>query len=882
MAAGKRPRATPSLAPLPNRADVSLGDDGIINVVGHGHITAAVVESAAAQLRPLAQSLRAQHRPVYVLIDVSNITSQDSAARLAFKHNADIDVDRSAAYGASLAIGLIMQYLMKSTTPTHSRYFRTRAQALAWLLDGEMRPARKLNGLPAGLAVLTAIILVIAVSAVYVGWRSAQAEKAQEAQAALEKEVDASVASLNQRLQLYSQVLYGLRGLYASSVSVERNEFRTYVETLDLAKQFPGFTTIGYAKRVKSADKGGFMSSVRKDTSLVSGGYPDFRIFPGSFRDDYYPFTYVEPTNDSMLGFDLASDPARLETLMAARDSSRATASTSIQLVGDHQGRGFLIALPLYQTTVPATTEQRRSQLSGFVIATFEYDKFFAEVLQDSRSSSVAVAVLDTKDNILYSSASSSAAATVQETSRTLAVGGREFKLVFKAPATFGLSAALANLPLLVLVGGSLATLLVLGVVGVLMRSRGQALQLADAITEDLQAERNAAVASRAQLEQAETALKKEKASIEQQVIARTYELGEAHAQLVASVGGLPFGFAVLDRANRIMFANSALAKLLNRQIPADPDAAKEVLEDTAKDLRPSADLIAWLKEAQASKLPVEKVVSVDTRYLRFFVAPIVSSPAGSGHSQVTGTILLIEDVTEERATQRSHDEFFSVASHELRTPLTAIRGNLSLILELYSAKLKDAGLRQMVTDAHEASVRLMAIVNDFLDVSRLEEGTLEFKSEAINLVTVGQQVIREYEAMAKEQKLVLKLNAPQAQCVAVGDANRVHQILSNLISNSLRFTEKGGITVTVGGDASAMRITVTDTGKGIPAEFQHLLFRKFQQASSDILTRDASRSTGLGLFISNLLAQGMGGKLELERSEPGKGSTFVLELPPA
>src|SRR5213075_2929978 len=100
------------------------------------------------------------------------------------------------------------------------------------------------------------------------------------------------------------------------------------------------------------------------------------------------------------------------------------------------------------------------------------------------------------------------------------------------------------------------------------------------------------------------------------------------------------------------------------------------------------------------------------------------------GKTEAIGTAILVEDVTEERVMARSKDEFFSIASHELRTPLTAIRGNTSLIQQYYKAQLKDGQLNEMVGDIHESSLRLIEIVNDFLDASRLEQGKMQFHPE--------------------------------------------------------------------------------------------------------------------------------------------------------
>jgi signal transduction histidine kinase len=247
----------------------------------------------------------------------------------------------------------------------------------------------------------------------------------------------------------------------------------------------------------------------------------------------------------------------------------------------------------------------------------------------------------------------------------------------------------------------------------------------------------------------------------------------------------------------------------------------------------------------------------------------------------VIGNVVLIEDVTEAKVMERSRDEFFAVASHELRTPLTAIRGNADMILEMYADKIVDKDMKEMLTDINSSSVRLIAVVNDFLEVSRLEQGRIEVKKEKFNIADVAGKVTRDLKEMINKKGLALQYVPPEIPLPpVVADKNRVEQILVNLVGNSAKFTKEGGITIELGVDGMFIRIRVSDTGVGISEHNQTLLFRKFQQAGEDMLARDVSQSTGLGLYICKLIVQNMGGQIGLERSELGKGSVFFFTIP--
>jgi signal transduction histidine kinase len=267
----------------------------------------------------------------------------------------------------------------------------------------------------------------------------------------------------------------------------------------------------------------------------------------------------------------------------------------------------------------------------------------------------------------------------------------------------------------------------------------------------------------------------------------------------------------------------------------------------------------------------------LDSKFLHLYAAPIFQP----GQSEPLGAVVLLEDVTEEKVMMRSKDEFFSIASHELRTPLTAIRGNTAMIKSYYPEILKDESLKEIIDDIHSSSIRLIEIVNDFLDASRLEQGKMEFNLEPIDIAPVIKSVVDEMAQVGNEKGIYIKTEIEADKYpLVMTDKDRIKQVVYNLIGNAMKFTEEGGITLRVEPSSGFIKILVEDTGRGIPADKQSLLFRKFQQAGNSLITRDTTRGTGLGLYISKLLAEKMGGKINLEHSEEGKGSVFSFTIP--
>ncbi|MCW1908143.1 MAG: ATP-binding protein [Candidatus Saccharibacteria bacterium] len=377
------------------------------------------------------------------------------------------------------------------------------------------------------------------------------------------------------------------------------------------------------------------------------------------------------------------------------------------------------------------------------------------------------------------------------------------------------------------------------------------------------------------------TQLARTKEIIEQTVEQRTRELNESRAQLLATIKSLPFGFAVINENDNVIISNTQLAEIVSEIKPGAFADSTSVLSLIAKHFEEAADIVDFIKTVRENKLPTEKNIELGSKFYRLLFIPILDL-ASQDSSKILGTAMIVEDTTEVKALQRSRDEFFSIASHELRTPLTTIRGNTRMILDMYKEAVKDPEVHQMVDDIYGSSVHLIDVVNEFLDMSRLEQRKIDFKTKSFDVMEVINKLVREHEQNEDKSKDIKVEVKPLDKAVTVfGDVDRVAQIIGNLFDNALKFTEKGSVTIeaTVH-DAGLVKIFVTDTGKGIPVGSQHLLFHKFQQASDNILTRDYTRSTGLGLYISRLLANGMNGNLYLEISQEGKGSTFVLELP--
>ena len=359
-------------------------------------------------------------------------------------------------------------------------------------------------------------------------------------------------------------------------------------------------------------------------------------------------------------------------------------------------------------------------------------------------------------------------------------------------------------------------------------------------------------------------------------------EVERGRAKTEALLGSIGDGIFAVDGEGRIIEFNRAAAALTG-------ESAATALR------RPYAQVIALAEEtpgqlpADARPDPVHQAM-LQGRAFRFLRGltllrrdgtrlPVTFSaaPVRDEHGGVAGAIVVFSDASQEREVDRMKNEFISIASHQLRTPMSGVKGALALLLEEVLGPLNPEQL-QYLRRAYDSNERLIALVNDLLNISRLEQGSLQLRAEPVPLAEVLRGLVAEYQPRAARYRQLLVLDAGEGDSTVQGDAVRLREVFGNLLDNAIKYTPEGGaIGVRWRASALEVAIEVSDSGVGIPADKLATLFQKFIRIQNPLSGREFG--TGLGLYFARSVVELHQGTIEVE-SPAGQGTTFRVRLP--
>ncbi|MHB1340585.1 MAG: response regulator [Coriobacteriia bacterium] len=335
---------------------------------------------------------------------------------------------------------------------------------------------------------------------------------------------------------------------------------------------------------------------------------------------------------------------------------------------------------------------------------------------------------------------------------------------------------------------------------------------------------------------------------------------------ILASTGD---GLIVFDPDEVITYINPAACDLIGvktRTVLGKRKSLWDLLDMVAENGFDPAYDGSQIREVRIEK-PAHRILDVRTD-------PVLDEQGG-----YLGYVATLHDVTAEREMGQMKNEFVSTVSHELRTPLTSIKGYIDLILEGEAGEINEIQ-RDFLSIVKENSDRLVQLINDMLDISRIESGRIHLKVQPLDLADMAAGVADTFAAVGDQSGHRIVVKIPEDLPRVAGDRDRVGQVLLNFVSNAIKYSPAGGVvTIRAKQDGDMVTVAIADQGIGIDKPDQKKLFTKFYRVDSS-LTREIG-GTGLGLSICKSIIELLGGRVGV-RSTAGKGSTFWFSLPVA
>ncbi|HEV7952257.1 MAG TPA: ATP-binding protein [Candidatus Saccharimonadales bacterium] len=348
--------------------------------------------------------------------------------------------------------------------------------------------------------------------------------------------------------------------------------------------------------------------------------------------------------------------------------------------------------------------------------------------------------------------------------------------------------------------------------------------------------------------------------------------------RILTIVNNLADAILSTDEKGVIRIYNAASLNLLDTNSGLDGKNINDVLRLLDNEEKP-VDLLEEMKKAQSVVVRDDTTITIADENIRLEVtySPIRSSYSVAKHTDTQdGYILILRDITKAKSLEEERDEFISVVSHELRTPITIAEGTISNVqLMMERPQIAKKVMQDAVTTAHEQVIFLAKMVNDLSTLSRAERGVADAEEE-IDVKAMINGLFSEYSPQAAKKGLQFNLDAGTHLGSVMASQLYLHELLQNFITNSIKYTKEGTVTLRVQRSNDIVSFEVKDTGIGISKVDQEKVFKKFYR-SEDYRTRETG-GTGLGLYVAVKLAKKLGTHIDLT-SRLNHGSSFRFSL---
>jgi PAS domain S-box-containing protein len=669
-----------------------------------------------------------------------------------------------------------------------------------------------------------------------------------------EMAANSRISAIRRKIENDIAPIYSIRDFFESSESISRASFHTFVSPI--LKRVPGIRALEWIPSVSHERRSIFRQRAVED------GHSDFQISERTTsgkmkaagdRDVYYPVYYVEPLegNEAALGFDLGSNAVRLAALQKARETRQLVVSSAVTLIQTGK-TGVLTFAPIFRSgSSVQDSNNDTAAFSGFALGVIQIDSVINAAFETNvslrNSAGVDIYVYDQLDSGSYdliylhhsrsrggASAPKLTRAQVIDKSHfadTLKIGDRKWHIVGIPVSTS--PGWQDDVALGILIGGIVVTLMLTLLVRSYMNRHRE---------------------------------------VEELVRTRTAELEASRSQSAIVLAAVPEAIVTIDAFGIVQSVNDAVKDIFGYE-------PSEIVGQNVNMLMPHEISVQHDRDIE--------------RYKQTGVATVVGNKTDRDAKRKDGTPFPIElsvekfmlddklmflgsirDISERRQIERLKDEFMSSVSHELRTPLTVVLGYLPFLTDPNNMPDPEF-VAKICGKMQKSGDHLLSMINDLLVVTKLESGNLELNRENQKAAEIVQQAFEQLALKAEEKGL--ELTSEIDDCMIMADSIRLLQVMINLVSNAIKFTDIGGIHVSASAGPEFVTFEVVDTGCGIPADQLDVVFDRFRQIDGSS-TRGAE-GTGLGLAIAKSIIELHGGEISLV-SEVSKGSKFSFTIP--
>jgi signal transduction histidine kinase len=330
-----------------------------------------------------------------------------------------------------------------------------------------------------------------------------------------------------------------------------------------------------------------------------------------------------------------------------------------------------------------------------------------------------------------------------------------------------------------------------------------------------------------------------------------------------AVVNNLSSPLIVTDKDHKIVLINETAKELFSLR--------EDVLGTHFLEVIKAEEIFEYIKNPEAKEEKTFLLKKNDKkRHYRISTKQVIDED-----EEYQFTVTLLEDITRLKEIDNMKSEFVSTVSHEFRTPLTSMNMGLSMVINEDTGELNEEQ-KELLEAAYEDVERLTELVNDLLDLSKIESGKIEMEFDKVDVNDIIEKTLNPFHKQAEEKEIELKFKQSEDNIFAYADPSKISWVISNLIGNALRYADEGKIEVDAEIKGRRVLVSVADNGPGIPKEYQSKIFEKFVRAGSD---KEEKSGTGLGLAIAKEIITAHNGRIWVD-SEEGEGSTFSFYIP--